>query len=181
MSNIELKRQARSLRPRDEAPYCWFARAALEWIERSPQITNQARAKLVYLAGHVVEASRQGKAVYRAPKALIARHAGVSVRTVTAANAELAAAGLIVIERHFDPERKQHDVSTYTLCTVRPKRSGNARLTPGEKQTIADSPTIKRNSEAAPSPPDPPPAALRASRAAVPVGAAAPRSIVNTW
>ncbi len=48
MSNIELKRQPRSLRPRDEAPFCWFARTALDWIEKSPKITNQARAKLVY-------------------------------------------------------------------------------------------------------------------------------------
>ena len=61
MSNTERKRQPRSLLPRDEAPFCWFARPALEWIERSPEITDQARAKLVYVAGHVVEASRQGK------------------------------------------------------------------------------------------------------------------------
>jgi hypothetical protein len=92
MSNTETKRQPRSLRPRDEAPFCWFARPALEWIERSPEITGQARAKLVYVAGHVVEASRQGKSTYDAPRALIARHAGVSVRTVTTANAELEAA-----------------------------------------------------------------------------------------
>src|SRR3954467_3184642 len=102
LSNTAPKRQPRSLRPRDEAPFCWFARSALERIERSPEITNQARAKLVYVAGPGGEASRQGKATYRAPKALIARHAGVSVRTVTEANAELEAAGLIIVERHFD-------------------------------------------------------------------------------
>jgi hypothetical protein len=65
------------------------------------------------MAGHVVEASRQGKSTYRAPKDLIARHAGVSVRTLTVANAELAAAGLILIEPHFDAARKQHDVSAW--------------------------------------------------------------------
>jgi hypothetical protein len=71
------------------------------------------------MAGHVVEASRQGKSTYRALKALIARHAGVSVRTVTEANAELAAAGLIRIERHFDAARKQHDavLSGHPLMT----------------------------------------------------------------
>ena len=42
---------------------------------------------------HVVEASRQGKSTYDAPRALIARHAGVSVRTVTTGNVELEAAG----------------------------------------------------------------------------------------
>ena len=38
-------------------------------------------------------AGRQGKPAYCAPKAFIGRHAGLSVRTVTAANAELAAGG----------------------------------------------------------------------------------------
>jgi hypothetical protein len=48
-----------------------------------------------------------------------ARHAGARVRTVTEANAELAAAGLILIERHFDAARKQHDavLSGYPLMT----------------------------------------------------------------
>jgi predicted transcriptional regulator len=91
----------------------------LERIEKSPAITNQSRAKLVYAAGHVVEASRQGKATYRAPKDLIARNAGVSVRTVTKANAELAAAGLIVIQKHFNGQRKQYDVIEYGPYLVR--------------------------------------------------------------
>jgi hypothetical protein len=112
MNNAEPKREARSPRPRDEAPFCWCSRAALERIEKSAEITNQARTKLVYAAGHVVEASRQGEATYRAPKDLIARNARVSSRTVTAANAELAAAGLIIIDKHFDAQRKQYDVRT---------------------------------------------------------------------
>lgn len=83
-------------------------------------------------AGHVVEASRQGSSTYRAPRALIARHAGVSIRTVTLANAELARAVLLVIEKHFDARRKQPKVSTYTLCSLRPRRPGNIRTTPRE-------------------------------------------------
>jgi hypothetical protein len=181
MSNIELKRQPRSLRPRDEAPFCWFARAALDAIEKSSQVTNQPRAKLVYLAGHVVEASRQGKPTYRAPKALIARHAGVSVRTVTDANAELEAAGLILIERHFDQERKQHDVSTYTLCSLRPPRSGKVCLSPPANRAVDDSPALKEpiTIRAAPSGPGIPGA--QAPRLARPEDAAGSRPILNTW
>jgi hypothetical protein len=190
MSNNDVKRQPRSLRPRDEAPFCWFARAALEWIERSPEITNQARAKLVYVAGHVVEASRQGKSTYAAPRDLIARHAGVSVRTVMAANAELAAAGLILIERHFDAERKRHDVSTYTLCSLRPSGSGNICLTPQANDRVPDLPTLKVNStlkesgineQAAPAQPGAHPASADAGRVAPGGAAGQPRPILNTW
>jgi hypothetical protein len=90
--------------------------------------------------------SRQGKATYAAPRDLIARHAGVSIRTVMAANAELAAAGLILIERHFDAERKRHDVSTYILCSLRPPGSGNICLTPQANDRSLHLPTLKANS-----------------------------------
>ncbi|MHC1767678.1 MAG: hypothetical protein AB9869_25940 [Verrucomicrobiia bacterium] len=145
MNEAEPKPAARSFRPRDEAPFCWFARAALDRIEQSPHISNQTRAKLVYLAGHVVEASRQGKPTYTAPRALIARHAGVSVRTLTEANAELEAAGLILIEHHFDSERKRHHPSTYTLCGFRRKGSGKVCPTPQAEHAADNQPAIKEH------------------------------------
>jgi hypothetical protein len=186
------QRLPRSLRPREEAPFCWFARAALDWIERSPQITNQARAKLVYVAGHVAEASHQGKPVYRAPKALIARLAGVSVRTVTAANAELAAAGLILIKRNYDAERKEHEISTYTLCSFRRPGSGNSSITPPAENRLDVSPPIIGNAtlpqsgispkekEALPKPGVPPAPAV-AGPVDRPADATPPRPVLNTW
>jgi hypothetical protein len=141
------------------------------------------------VAGHVVEASRQGKSSYSAPKGLIARNAGVSVRTVTEANAELAAAGVITIERHFDGQRKQYDVSTYTLCTFRTVESGKSRMTPQANQMADNSPNNKENStlysesgiskeQAPPLGPGSHPAPGGASHVRDPVP---PRPILNTW
>jgi hypothetical protein len=83
------------------------------------EVGDYARPPTAACVLECVEVGRQGKSTYRAPKDLIARHAGVRVRTLTVANAELAAAGLILIERHFDAARKQHDVSTYSVLDDR--------------------------------------------------------------
>ena len=70
----------------------------------------------------------------------------MSVRTVTKVNAELKAAGLILMERHYNKLRKGHESSTYTLCALGVPRSGNRCTTPREKERRDNLPTFKGNS-----------------------------------
>ena len=108
---------------------------------------------------------------------------------MTTANAELEAAGLIVIERHFDAERKRHDVSTYTLCSLRTTGSGNICTTPQANDRVPNLPTLKANStliesginiQAAPAL-GAHPASADAGRVVPGAAAGQTRPILNTW
>jgi hypothetical protein len=53
------------------------------------------------------------------PQGFVPTTPSFSIRTVTAASAELASAGLITIDRHFDGQRKQYDGIEYGPFLVR--------------------------------------------------------------
>lgn len=124
--------KARSTKPHDERPYLWASKLAVEAISNSPHVTRQAWARLVYFTLCQISNSQEfkGAPTFQVTKWLISNLSGLSVRTVFDALAELHKTRVIHIDHHYDPVKKKHDASTYTIISFSKRTYGANNHTP---------------------------------------------------
>jgi hypothetical protein len=118
----------------------------LDRIDKSPHTTQLSRNKLVYSTLTWISSNKEfkGNPLMQISKGLISRISGLSIRTVFDALVELEQAGVIGIQHHFDPTKKKHDPSTYTLLSFGKERSGDKNHTPMATEEAHPLPTVLR-------------------------------------
>jgi hypothetical protein len=109
----------RAAKPRDEQPYIWCSRAALEKIQRAAGIGNDAAyAVAAYIALCRLSSERGNAASVRVPVKVIGSMIGLRYRKTWAVLQLLEKEARVIRSKEISPG--QNDGSEYTLLSFRP-------------------------------------------------------------